>query len=78
MTTGSRLDASVLIATYNRAALLDETLTWLARMRVSPALAWEAIVIDNNSSDATREIVDSVHFGARPAHGFVVRTRLPC
>jgi prepilin-type N-terminal cleavage/methylation domain-containing protein len=27
---------------------------------------------------ATREIVDSVHFGARPAHQFVVRTRLPC
>jgi|SRR5689334_14578085 len=28
--------------------------------------------------NATREIVDSVHFGARPAHHFVVRTRLPC
>ena len=27
-------DATVLIATYNRARLLDETLTWLARMRV--------------------------------------------
>lgn len=28
--------------------------------------------------NATREIVDSVHFGARPAHDFVVRTRVPC
>jgi prepilin-type N-terminal cleavage/methylation domain-containing protein len=29
-------------------------------------------------ANATREIVDSVHFGARPAHDFVLRTRLPC
>ncbi len=28
--------------------------------------------------NATREIVDSVHFGARPAHDVVIRTRLPC
>ena len=52
------LDATVLIATYNRAALLDETLTWLARMRVSPALTWEVIVIDNNSTDDTRAVVE--------------------
>ncbi len=52
------LDATVLIATYNRAALLDETLTWLARMRVSPGLTWEGIVIDNNSIDDTRAVVE--------------------
>jgi GT2 family glycosyltransferase len=52
------LDATVLIATYNRAALLDETLTWLARMRASRALTWDAIVIDNNSTDDTRAVVD--------------------
>jgi glycosyltransferase involved in cell wall biosynthesis len=52
------LDATVLIATYNRAALLGETLTSLAGMRVSPHLRWEAIVIDNNSRDNTREIVE--------------------
>jgi len=52
------MDATVLIATYNRAALLDETLTSLARMRVSPALRWEAIVIDNNSHDQTRAVVE--------------------
>lgn len=51
------LDASVLIATYNRAALLDETLTWLARLRV-PSRTWEVIVIDNNSKDGTRAVVE--------------------
>ena len=66
MTSGSRNDANaggapdvtVLIATYNRAAMLDETLTWLARMRVSSTLAWDAIVIDNNSADDTRAVVE--------------------
>ena len=48
------LDATVLIATYNRADLLDETLAYLARMRVSPLLRWDVIVIDNNSKDETR------------------------
>ena len=59
------MDATVLIATYNRAALLDETLASLARMRVSPALRWEAIVIDNNSHDDTRAVVER-HIAAFP------------
>ena len=63
------LDATVLIATYNRAALLDETLTWLARMRVSPTLTWEVIVIDNNSADNTRAVVE------RHIPGFPARLR---
>lgn len=52
------MDATVLIATYNRAVLLDETLTWMARMRVSPTLNWDVIVVDNNSSDDTRAVVE--------------------
>ncbi|MFL6278625.1 MAG: glycosyltransferase, partial [Vicinamibacterales bacterium] len=55
------LDATVLIATYNRAELLDETLQYLERMRVSPRLQWEAIVIDNNSTDQTRAVVERHH-----------------
>jgi glycosyltransferase involved in cell wall biosynthesis len=52
------LDATVLIATYNRSDLLDETLHYLARMQVSQALRWDVIVIDNNSTDATRPVVE--------------------
>jgi glycosyltransferase involved in cell wall biosynthesis len=55
----TRVDVTVLIATYNRADLLDETLTSLARMRVSPGLTWETVVIDNNSRDRTRRVVES-------------------
>jgi glucosyl-dolichyl phosphate glucuronosyltransferase len=61
--------ASVLIATFNRAAMLDDTLESLRRMRTRPALAWECIVIDNNSNDDTRAVVE------RHAGRFPVRLR---
>jgi len=35
---------------------------------------WAVVLRDN----ATREIADSVRFGAHPTHDVVVRTRLPC
>jgi glycosyltransferase involved in cell wall biosynthesis len=47
---------SVVIATYNRAADLRDTLQSLAGLR--PQGAWEVIVVDNNSTDATRAVVD--------------------
>ena len=50
---------AVLIATYNRAALLADTLDGLAQSRVPASLTWEVVVVDNNSSDDTRAIVVS-------------------
>ena len=51
-------DVTVLIATYNRAALLGETLDDLAR--VEPCgLPWEVVIVDNNSRDDTRGVVES-------------------
>jgi glycosyltransferase involved in cell wall biosynthesis len=46
---------SVLIATYNRAADLRDTLVSLSGLR--PQSPWEVIVVDNNSTDATRAVV---------------------
>src|SRR6185503_12073323 len=54
----SSLDATVLICTYNRATLLGETLDTLARCRTRE-LAWDVLVVDNNSSDETRQVVTS-------------------
>jgi glucosyl-dolichyl phosphate glucuronosyltransferase len=48
---------SVIIATYNRAADLRETLTSLANL--SPRGSWEVIVVDNNSTDDTRQVVEA-------------------
>lgn len=58
MTVSSSLDASLLIATYNRAPLLDETLESIRALRVTPGRRWEVIVVDNNSADGTRTVVE--------------------
>jgi glucosyl-dolichyl phosphate glucuronosyltransferase len=50
---------AVLIATYNRAGLLGETLDVLAASRTSSGLRWEVVVVDNNSTDGTRLAVES-------------------
>jgi glucosyl-dolichyl phosphate glucuronosyltransferase len=51
------LDATVLICTYNRGSLLGETLDAIAKVRTT--LAWEVLVVDNNSTDHTRAVVES-------------------
>ena len=46
---------SIVIATYNRAADLRETLKSLAGLHADGP--WEVIVVDNNSPDDTRQVV---------------------
>jgi glycosyltransferase involved in cell wall biosynthesis len=55
---------SVVIATYNRAGDLRDTLESLAGLR--PGGPWEVIVVDNNSTDGTRQVVEAAaaHFPA--------------
>jgi glycosyltransferase involved in cell wall biosynthesis len=47
---------SVVIATYNRAHDLRDTLRSLSGLR--PDGSWEVIVVDNNSTDDTRQVVE--------------------
>jgi glycosyltransferase involved in cell wall biosynthesis len=58
---------SVVIATYNRARDLEGTLESLAGLK--PDADWEVIVVDNNSTDETRQVVE----GAAPAFPADVR-----
>ncbi len=51
------LQASVVIATWNRAHLLQGTLDALAAQKVDDSLEWEIVVVDNDSSDATEQVV---------------------
>jgi glycosyltransferase involved in cell wall biosynthesis len=48
---------SVLICTYNRAALLEETLAALAAAKAPDDCALDIVIVDNNSSDATPDVV---------------------
>ena len=50
-------NVAVLIATYNRARLLGDTLDVLATSRVPASLSWEVVVVDNNSTDDTKQVV---------------------
>ncbi len=47
---------SIVVATYNRAPYLLRTLESLARQTLSPGL-FEILVVNNNSSDNTPEVV---------------------
>jgi glycosyltransferase involved in cell wall biosynthesis len=50
---GQNIKISICIPTYNRAGLLDQTLTSVASQTVKP---FEVLVIDNHSSDSTPEV----------------------
>ncbi|CAN5659961.1 hypothetical protein BH23ACI1_BH23ACI1_01330 [soil metagenome] len=52
---------TVVIATYNRAADLRETLASLAQLQSDGP--WEVIVADNNSTDETRRVVEGAAAG---------------
>ena len=49
---------TVVICTYNRSESLSATLRSLAEMAVPPGVAWEIIVVDNNSTDDTQGVVE--------------------
>jgi len=56
---------SVIICTWNRAALLDQTLTQFAKLRVPAGFDWELVVVNNRCTDATDEVL-ARHAGRLP------------
>lgn len=53
-----RMDASIVVCTYNRAESLRDTLRALQALQAAPGRTWEVIVVDNNSKDHTRAVVE--------------------
>jgi glucosyl-dolichyl phosphate glucuronosyltransferase len=49
---------SVVVCTCNRASSLGRTLQSLRQMSVPANLKWELIVVDNNSTDGTRAVIE--------------------
>jgi len=58
LVTGAVMQLDVVIPTYNRQDLLSRTLDSLLAARVPPGLAVSVTVVDNNSKDNTRGIVE--------------------
>lgn len=57
------MDASIVVCTYNRAESLRDTLRALQALQADPGRSWEVIVVDNNSKDHTKAVVEEVQRG---------------
>jgi glycosyltransferase involved in cell wall biosynthesis len=55
---GATASIDLIVCTYDNAALLDRTLSAIARQRVSSSVRWQVLVVDNNCTDATPEVVE--------------------
>src|SRR5271168_746976 len=49
---------SVLVCTYNRAQMLGRTIDSVVAQTLPESLGWELIIVDNNSSDQTRQVIE--------------------
>lgn len=49
---------SVAICTWNRAKLLDQTLTQMRRLVVPAGVTWELLVVNNNCTDETDAVIE--------------------
>jgi glucosyl-dolichyl phosphate glucuronosyltransferase len=50
---------TVILCTFNRCQLLAEALESVARSILPDAVDWEVLVVDNNSSDRTPDVIES-------------------
>ena len=53
------MKTSVILCTYNRCELLSRALCSVLNSELPESFQWELLVVDNNSSDKTRAVVDS-------------------
>ncbi len=56
---------TVAICTWNRAKLLDQTLTEMRKLRIPPGIEWELLVVNNHCTDETDAVI-ARHRGALP------------
>lgn len=49
---------TIVLCTYNRCQILGKALESLAASQVPSSVEWEGLVVDNNSQDRTREVVE--------------------
>ena len=54
---------TVILCTYNRCRILSEALESIINSRLPESVDWEVLVVDNNSSDATRDVVQRLSHG---------------
>jgi len=70
-----KMDVSVILCTYNRATLLDTALRSLEAMKWSSGFIWELLVVDNNSTDRTKAVVEAANGRGRLACEYLFEPR---
>lgn len=65
------MTASVIVCTYNRASRLVVALDALAAMELPDGIEWEVLVVDNASTDATRETIETFIRNGHPRFRYV-------
>lgn len=56
--SSATLDVTVILCTYNRCRDLACALESVAKSQMAPTVSWEVLVVDNNSTDETRNVVE--------------------
>lgn len=54
------MDISVIICTYNRAHNLNECISCLSSQINTDNIKWEILIVDNNSTDNTKQVVEDL------------------
>lgn len=54
------IDISVVVCTYNRSESLGATVKSLAAQTLPESIGWEILIVDNNSTDETRQVVEDL------------------
>ena len=55
----AEVDITLLVCTYNRASDLRELLETALAQETGDSFTYEVLVVDNNSNDGTRDVVES-------------------
>ncbi len=50
---------TIAICTWNRSRLLRQTLESISNLEIPPDVNWEVVIVDNNSTDDTKQVIQS-------------------
>jgi glycosyltransferase involved in cell wall biosynthesis len=71
----SQIDVSIVLCTYNRADMLRLALDSLLRLDTHGAFTYEIVLVDNQSTDHTRSVVEELSASADVPVNYIVETR---
>jgi glycosyltransferase involved in cell wall biosynthesis len=53
------MDISIVVCTWNWAEMLSRCLSHLTQLEIPQGVSWEVVVVDNNSTDGTSQVIEA-------------------